>query len=130
LKSFIYLVHLTDGALFHAKRSGPLSLGTQSAILHCGEQKMAFFLATSVAKDSHRSEMIKYFALQNADLSIGVQVLQPKAANIAAQHLWGEQSTLNVKSGDDVADLSDEELERRLADIDGKESTLKEPKAA
>ena len=44
--------------------------------------------------------------------------------------IWGETSTVNVKSGDDVADMSTEELERKIQDLEEKNESVKEPRAA
>jgi hypothetical protein len=44
---------------------------------------------------------------------------------------WAEQSTINLHSSDDDPNnLSQAELERRIAELDDKEFTLKESKAA
>jgi hypothetical protein len=41
---------------------------------------------------------------------------------------WGEQSTLTVNTnGDDPASMSNEELEKRLAELETKESNIREP---
>ena len=40
--------------------------------------------------------------------------------------IWGEQSTLNVKSsGDDIDNMSQEELEKKIAELETKESVMK-----
>jgi hypothetical protein len=46
--------------------------------------------------------------------------------------IWGEQSTLNVKSNDqnDIDNMSSEELEKKIAELETKESIVREPKAA
>jgi hypothetical protein len=42
---------------------------------------------------------------------------------------WGEQSTLTVNTnGDDPASMSNEELEKKLAELETKESNIREPK--
>jgi hypothetical protein len=45
---------------------------------------------------------------------------------------WGEQSTLNVNNYDamDPDNMSQEELEKKIEELERKESVVKEPKAA
>jgi hypothetical protein len=66
-------------------------------------------------------------AIARAKLRVEVRLKHLKAYKPS---LWGEQSILQVKSGDDVADMSTEELEKKLAELEDKESIVKEPKAA
>jgi hypothetical protein len=66
-------------------------------------------------------------AIARAKLRVEVRLKHLKAYK---PMLWGEQSTLNVKSGDGIDDMSNEELEKRLAQLETKESNIREPKAA
>jgi hypothetical protein len=45
--------------------------------------------------------------------------------------LWGESQTLTVRStGDDIDNMSSEELEKKIAELETKESAVREPRAA
>jgi hypothetical protein len=66
-------------------------------------------------------------AIARAKLRVEVRLKHLKAYKPS---LWGEQSTLNVKSGDGIDDMSTEEIEKKLAELETKESNIREPKAA
>ena len=49
----------------------------------------------------------------------------------AKPSLWGEQSTLNVKSsGEDLENMTSEELARKIAELERKEDVVRESRAA
>ena len=67
-------------------------------------------------------------AIARAKLRVEVRLKHLRAYKPS---LWNESSTLNVKSaGDDVADMSTEELERKIRDLEEKNESVKEPRAA
>jgi hypothetical protein len=68
-------------------------------------------------------------AIARAKLRVEVRLKHLKAYKPA---LWGEQSTLNVKSSDqnDLDNMTTEDLEKKIAEFDDKNSILKESKAA
>jgi hypothetical protein len=67
-------------------------------------------------------------AIARAKLRVEVRLKHLKAYK---PNLWGEQSTLNVKSDPhDIENMSSEELEKKIAELESKESTVKEEKAA
>ena len=68
-------------------------------------------------------------AIARAKLRVEVRLKHLKAYKPS---LWGEQSTLNVKSSDqnDIDNMSTEEMEKKIRELEDKESIVKEPKAA
>ena len=67
-------------------------------------------------------------AIARAKLRVEVRLKHLKAYKPS---IWGETSTLNVKSaGDDAADLTTEELEKRIAEIDAKDAIENTQQAA
>jgi hypothetical protein len=68
-------------------------------------------------------------AIARAKLRVDVRLKHLKAYKPS---IWGEQSTLNVKSSDqnDIDNMSSEELEKKISELETKESVVKEPKAA
>jgi hypothetical protein len=67
-------------------------------------------------------------AIARAKLRVEVRLKHLRAYKPS---LWNESSTLNVKSaGDDVADMSTDELERKIRDLEEKNESVKEPRAA
>jgi hypothetical protein len=62
-------------------------------------------------------------AIARAKLRVEVRLKHLKAYKPS---IWGEQSTLNVKSsGDDIDNMSQEELEKKIAELETKESVMK-----
>jgi hypothetical protein len=67
-------------------------------------------------------------AIARAKLRVEVRLKHLKAYKPS---LWGEQSTPNVKTDPhDVDNMSSEELEKKLAELESKESAVREPQAA
>ncbi len=68
-------------------------------------------------------------AIARAKLRVEVRLKHLKAYKPS---IWGETSTLNVRSSDqnDMDNMSSEDLERKIAELETKESAVREPKAA
>jgi hypothetical protein len=67
-------------------------------------------------------------AIARAKLRVEVRLKHLKAYKPS---LWGEQSTLNVKTDPhDVDNMTGEELERKIRELEEKDEIVKEPKAA
>jgi len=65
-------------------------------------------------------------AIARAKLRVEVRLKHLKAYKPS---LWGETSTLNVRSsGVDIDSMTQEELEKKITELETKESVLKEPK--
>jgi hypothetical protein len=63
-------------------------------------------------------------AIARAKLRVDVRLKHLRAYK---PQIWGEQSTLNVKSEDPIADKSLDELEKIIADLEVKDRVVKEP---
>jgi hypothetical protein len=68
-------------------------------------------------------------AIARAKLRVEVGLKHLKAYKPS---LWGETSTLNVRSSDqnDIDNMSSEELEKKIAELEHKDGVVREPKAA
>ena len=68
-------------------------------------------------------------AIARAKLRVEVRLKHLKAYKPS---IWGETSTLNVRSSDqnDIDNMSSEDLEKKIAELETKESAVREPKAA
>jgi hypothetical protein len=77
-----------------------------------------------VKKGGSEQRIIDPARITAAKLRVEVRRLHLKAGNPAK---WGDVSTLNVKSADpdDFSNLSAEELEQRIADLEAKNSVVK-----
>jgi len=62
-------------------------------------------------------------AIARAKLRVEVRLKHLKAYKPS---LWGEQSTLNLKSGDDIGDMTSEEIAKKLQELDAKDQTVSE----
>jgi len=67
-------------------------------------------------------------AIARAKLRVEVRLKHLKAYKPS---IWSESSTLTVRStGDDIDNMTQEEMEKKIAELETKNSVLKEPKAA
>jgi hypothetical protein len=77
-----------------------------------------------VVRNGRLVKVIDGDAIARAKLRVDVRLKHLRAYKPS---IWGEQSTLNVKSEDPIADKSLEELEKIIADIETKDRVVKEP---
>jgi hypothetical protein len=81
-----------------------------------------------VQRNGRTVRVIDRDAIARAKLRVEVRLKHLKAYKPS---LWGEQSTLNVKSDPrDVDNMTSEELEKKIRDLEEKDEIIKEPKAA
>ena len=68
-------------------------------------------------------------AIASAKLRVEVRLKHLKAYKPS---IWGESSTLNVKSSDqnDIDNMTQEEMDKKIEELETKESAVREPKAA
>src|SRR3984957_17871950 len=67
-------------------------------------------------------------AIARAKLRVEVRLKHLKAYKPS---IWGETSTLNVRSSDqnDIDNMSQEEMDKKIAELESKEAVVREPKA-
>jgi hypothetical protein len=77
-----------------------------------------------VARNGRTVRVVDGDAIARAKLRVEVRFRHLKAGN---PQKWGETSTLITKDGHDLSELSAEELERKLAELEAKDRAVKEP---
>ena len=75
-----------------------------------------------VQKDGTTREILDPTKITSAKLRVEVRFRHLKACK---PQKWGEQSTIITKNGDELADMTTEELEAKLAELDTKERVVK-----
>lgn len=73
-------------------------------------------------KDGSTREILDPTKITGAKLRVEVRFRHLKACK---PQKWGEQSTIITKNGDELADMTTEELEAKLAELDTKERVVK-----
>ena len=82
-----------------------------------------------VVRNGRPTRVLDGDAIARAKLRVEVRLKHLKAYKPS---MWGETSTLNVRSSDqnDIDNMSQEELEKKIAELETKEAVVREPKAA
>lgn len=73
-------------------------------------------------KNGETREMLDPTKISAAKLRVEVRARHLRACK---PQKWGEQSTIITKNVDDMADMTTEELEAKIAELDAKESVIK-----
>jgi hypothetical protein len=77
----------------------------------------------TITKGNKVTKVLDGEVISRAKLRVDVRKAHLKAYR---PERWGEQSTLNVNNNDGIGDMSVDELEKKLAELDDKEGTLRE----
>ena len=103
--------HSDFAALYKESLNDRLSVFEEEVLYIADDMKNDF---KTITKNGKSRRIVDPEVIMRAKLRIEVRFRHLKAGNPAK---WGEQSTLITKSGDDVSDMSQDELERKLAEL-------------